>query len=267
MPLFNHFSLETPESVELEFTLAGIGNRAYALLIDYLVLGLFLILLMLLWGLLYYFLWEVLQLHQIVGGDRLSQWLLAMQLLLVFSCFVGYFVFFETLWQGQTPGKRYLKTRVIRDNGRPIGLTQATLRALLRPLDDWFYIGMMLIIFTRQEKRLGDWVAGTLVIQEKPEHHRHIALQITGDRQALAQNLQTTTMLQQLTPEDFAKIRAYLERRRELLPPARQRLSQQLAQPLQTQLAQEDLKIDIPAEALLEAVYFAYQQGEHRPKN
>ena len=261
MPLFNHFSLETPESVELEFTLAGIGNRAYALLIDYLVLGLLLILLMLLWGLLYYFLWEVLQLDQVVGGDRLGQWLLAIQLLLVFSCFVGYFVFFETLWQGQTPGKRYLKTRVIRDNGRPVGLTQATLRALLRPLDDWFYIGMMLIIFTRQEKRLGDWVAGTLVIQEKPEHPRKIALNIPSDRQALAQSLQPTALLHQLSPEDFAKIRAYLERRRELLPTARQRLSEQLAKPLQTQLAQEEMPMDIPDEELLEAVYLAYQRA------
>ncbi len=259
MPLFNHFSLETPESVELEFTLAGIGNRAYALLIDYLVLGLFLILLMLLWGLLYYFLWEVLKLDQVVGASRLGQWLLAIQLLLVFSCFVGYFVFFETLWQGQTPGKRYLKTRVIRDNGRPVGLTQATLRALLRPLDDWFYIGMMLIIFTRQEKRLGDWVAGTLVIQEKPEQPRKIALAIAADRQTLAQSLQPTLLLQQLTPEDFAKIRAYLERRRELLPPARKRLSEQLAKPLQNQLAQEEMSLDIPAEELLEAVYLAYQ--------
>ncbi|MFM1842546.1 MAG: hypothetical protein RLZZ490_1282, partial [Cyanobacteriota bacterium] len=154
MALFNRYQVETPESVALEFTLAGIGNRLYALLIDYLCLGVILLFLLIFWGLLAY---NLAQFWTRVENGQL--WLMAVQLFLIFSVYVGYFVMFETLWQGQTPGKRWAKIRVIRSDGRPVGLTQATLRALLRPVDDWLYVGAFMIIFDRQERRIGDWLA------------------------------------------------------------------------------------------------------------
>ena len=79
---------------------------------------------------------------------------------------MGYFVLCETLWQGETPGKRFVKIRVIQDNGRPITLQQATLRALFRPVDDLFFLGLLFVILGKREKRIGDWLAGTLIIQE-----------------------------------------------------------------------------------------------------
>src|SRR5919199_2582540 len=165
MRFFNRVTLQTPESVELEFTLAGIGNRAYALIIDYIVLGFILIGFFIAWFVLATQLTDLIK--SLAGNsDRLNLWLVAIELLISFFIYVGYFVFFEALWQGQTPGKRYVKIRVIRDDGRPIGLQQSTLRALLRPIDDTFFLGLFLIILNRQEKRLGDLVAGTLVIQE-----------------------------------------------------------------------------------------------------
>ena len=115
MRLFNRYTLHTPESVELEFTLAGIGNRAYALLIDYIILGLILIVFLV--GVLIFN--SGLQTIQILVGstDRLELWLIAVQALIGFFIYVGYFVFYETVWSGQTPGKRYVKIRVIRDDG------------------------------------------------------------------------------------------------------------------------------------------------------
>ena len=100
MGIFNRINLETPESVELEFTLAGIGNRAYALLIDYLVLGGISILSLII------FLFLVYQVNTYNLSDDLNKWLLAIELLVFFAIYVGYFVLFETIWQGQTPGKK-----------------------------------------------------------------------------------------------------------------------------------------------------------------
>jgi uncharacterized RDD family membrane protein YckC len=124
MRFFNRITIQTPESVELEFTLAGIGNRAYALLIDYIIWGLTLLVFLYI----AIFIFFQLSLFQNLR-DSLGLWYTSIQLLIIFTIFVGYFVCFETLWQGQTPGKRFVKIRVICDDGRAIGLQQATMRS------------------------------------------------------------------------------------------------------------------------------------------
>lgn len=164
MRFFNRITFQTPESVELEFTLAGIGNRALALLIDYTVLGVTLLFFVLIWIVLSTQLLNFVE-EFFTKLPNLDIWLLAIFVIIAFAIYISYFVFFETLWFGQTPGKRFAKIRVVRDDGRPIGLQQATLRALLRPFDESLFIGAFLIMLGRREKRLGDLVAGTIVIQ------------------------------------------------------------------------------------------------------
>jgi uncharacterized RDD family membrane protein YckC len=88
--------------------------------------------------------------------NRLALWLIAVQALIGFFIYVGYFVFFETVWSGQTPGKRYAKIRVIRDDGRRVRLQQSTLRALMRPFDELLFISVFFIVLNQREKRLGD---------------------------------------------------------------------------------------------------------------
>ena len=209
MRLFNRFSLHTPESVELEFALAGIGNRAYALVIDYIIFGLILILFLL--GSLIFNSVLIEIVTNLVGStDRLELWSIAIQSLIAFFIYVGYFVFFETVWSGQTPGKRYVKIRVIRDDGRPVRLQQSTLRALLRPFDELFFIGVFLIVFNQREKRLGDLVAGTLVIQEE-QPRKIVALKVSKSTQSLIDSLLTEADISRLLPEDFAVIQEYLQ--------------------------------------------------------
>lgn len=166
MRFFNHISLSTPESVELEFTLAGIGNRTLALLIDYHIMGFVLAVFWVIWSIFSLGLLSVLQ-QTDQNYAAAPIWLIAIVFLLTFVIFTGYFTFFELAWQGQTPGKRLIKIRVIRDDGRPIGLSQAVLRSLLRPIDDLFFIGVLFILLGKREKRLGDLAAGTIVIQEE----------------------------------------------------------------------------------------------------
>jgi len=260
MRLFNRIVLQTPESVELEFLLAGIGSRALALLIDYQALALAILLFLLIWS---FVAGQLVELAiQIFGsGNDIELWFLAITILVCFCIYVGYFVFFETLWQGQTPGKRWTKIRVIQDTGRTIGLQQAILRSLLRPFDEFFFfsVGAFMIMLGRQEKRLGDWVAGTIVVQE--ERPTAAATFATSESaQSLVNYLLQEGDLSQLLPDDFAVIREYLQRRDAMAPTARTELSLKLAQQAKTLIVLESIPSSITAEQFLEAVYLAYQQ-------
>lgn len=255
MSFLNRVKLQTPESVELDFLLAGVGNRAYALLIDYVILSVV--------GVGYQIALVVVTtlLPDLVGGltdslEDLRNWLLALLLLSYFFIYIGYFVFFEVLWQGQTPGKRWVKIRVISDNGRPVKLQQAALRALLRPIDDILFLGVFFIFLGKREKRIGDWVAGTLVIQEEESI---ASISVSPEAQPLADRLRVEADLSSLSPEDFAVIREYLHRRKEMIPEARRNVSQKLASRVKNMIALEQVP-QITANLFLEAVYLAYQQ-------
>ncbi len=254
MSLFNHIKVRTPESVELEFTLAGIGNRTIALIVDYLIWGALLIGVLMVWLIL------SVQIQQYFPNTRnIEMWLTAISILLSFAIYTGYFVLFETLWQGQTPGKRYTKIRVIRDDGQPVGATQAILRALVRPIDDIAFIGMLLIILTKREKRLGDWIAGTLVVQEqRPISSANFKLSPEAD--SLANQLVATQNVAVLLPDDFAVIREYLQRRSMLDNRAQNDLSLKLARQVRDLLEMKELPFEMTADLFLEAVYLAYQR-------
>ncbi len=165
--------IETPERVPLEFALASIGNRFLAVAIDHFIqyLSIFVIA------------WIVISLVQSAAevidapehffGD-MPKWTLAILILAVFLIFAGYFIFFEWFWNGQTPGKRLMKLRVIRDDGRPITLWEAVARNLLRICDavpgfvlPVYSIGLITIFLSDHDQRIGDLFAGTVVIRER----------------------------------------------------------------------------------------------------
>ncbi|MEM6715946.1 MAG: RDD family protein [Cyanobacteria bacterium P01_C01_bin.147] len=265
MTLFKTITIQTPESVELEFTLAGVGNRSLALLIDYLLVFLLLALVFLFTSFISEQLTSILL---AVGGsaEGINLWLVAIALLATAAIYGGYFVGFETYWQGQTPGKRLTKIRVINDNGKPEGAFQAALRALLRPVDDILFLGFFCIVCSPQEKRLGDWLAGTLVVQSATVVGE-AKVSISPAAQTLATELTEQTNIGNLLPDDFATLREYLLRRQLLTTAARRELSIQLAQQLQDIIELAELpQAEIPAERFLEAIYVAYQQkfGDRR---
>lgn len=253
----NRFTLSTPEQVELDFALAGIGNRVFALFIDYQILALVLTLHAVLW---LFVAIQLIDYFSRLGGpfDALALWLLAIFLVLNFAIFTGYFVFFETRYQGQTPGKRLAKIRVIRDDGRPVRLNQAVLRSLLRPVDDLFFIGLCFILLNQQEKRIGDLVAGTLVVQE--ENQRNERDITCSDRaHTLATQLPDQTQPDALTPDDFAVIREYLRRRPAMTPRARADLSMKLAHQTRQLIQLDTIPPDVTSDDFLEALYLMYQ--------
>jgi uncharacterized RDD family membrane protein YckC len=243
---------QTPESVELEFVLAGVGSRTQALTMDYLIWGFTLSILLVGWGIL---------LSQVTWfqSDAFKPWFFAIQLLIIFAVYIGYFVVFETLWRGQTPGKRYAKIRVIRDDGRNVGLQQSILRALLRPIDDVLFLGLLLILFTAQEKRLGDLVAGTIVIQEGQTASSQ-PLILSPQAQPLATQLIEIGQIVALTPDEFATVRRYLDRYPALTPAAKRAVSERLAQRLLEIIKLADRPPSFDWHLTIEAVYLAYQQ-------
>ncbi|WP_319422079.1 RDD family protein [Pleurocapsa sp. FMAR1] len=258
MRFFNQINLQTPESVELEFTLAGIGNRAFALIIDYIIISLTALLT---WGVSYFFAYQI-DPGFIFGSnpDLLAQWIIAIQSLVAFAIYAGYFVILETLWQGQTPGKKWTKIRVIRDNGKPERLPQAILRALLRPVDDILFIGVFFIFFSQKEKRIGDLVAGTLVVQDE-QASKSANFDISPEAQDLAVQLKIESEITNLLPEDFATIRDFLQRRQNIMLEYQHQLSRKLAEQVKEIILLEKVPENYSNSQFLEAIYLAYQQN------
>ncbi len=257
MHLFNRVKFRTPESVELEFTLAGIGNRAWAVLIDYNVLGIILLLFL---SLLFIVSIQLTDVLRAIFGSSVSTWLLAIASIISFGIYSSYFVFFETLWQGQTPGKRFAKIRVVRDDGRLIGLQQATLRALLRPVDEMLFIGAFLIVFGRHEKRLGDLAAGTIVIQNETPI-TSATLTISEEGKLASERLLDIADLSAMLPDDLTIIREYLLRRGKMTSKAKALVSLQLVNQLLPIIKLEKIPDKLTPDIFLEAVYLMYQQS------
>lgn len=253
---FKHLSLRTPESVELEFYLAGIGSRSWALFIDYLII--FSIWFSFWIGFIFIGRGFIDFLDRITGTFPIRQWVWAIFLLVSFGFYTGYFAFFETLWQGQTPGKRLATIRVIRDDGRPVGLQQTILRSLIKPFDYIIFLGAFAIAFTRQEKRLGDWVGGTVVIQS-PKNNASEKIEISEEAVSLAETLSQTANISAVLPDDFATIGKYLRVRNQMTSKARGKLNSRLAKQIQGAIGLEELP-DVSIDTFLEAFYTACQK-------
>lgn len=262
MKFFNRINLQTPESVELEYTLAGIGSRAYALIIDYLVLGSILFLSIVIAIFLSYQIAASENLLLIEKPEKLLQWIWAIEALIFFTIYVGYFVIFETIWQGQTIGKKKAKIRVIADDGKPTTIGKSSLRALSRPIDDFFFLGVFFIALGKKEKRIGDLIAGTIVIQEEFVSHKNLNFKATEEAKQLALQLRIEADVARISPENFAILSHYLQNRNQMISQARHKLARKLAEQVKNMMELEDFPQDVTADCFLEAVYIAYQQIE-----
>ena len=194
-----------------------------------------------------------------LDNNKLAQWAIAIQSLVSFTIYAGYFVILETLWQGQTPGKKWTKIRVIRDNGKAERLPQAILRSLLRPVDDIFFIGVFFIVFSRSEKRIGDLVAGTIVVQDE-QASKSANFKLSPEAEDLAVQLKVESEIANLLPEDFATIRDFLQRRKNIMLEYQHQLSRKLADQVKEVILLEEVPEGYSNSQFLEAIYLAYQQ-------
>lgn len=161
-------SIRTPESVAFSFELAGIGSRFLAVTVDFIIqvimaLGIFLMVSWATPGI--HGLASFLHLDAKATGALVS----AILIIAVFLLFVGYFIAFETAWHGQTPGKRAIGIRVVRDGGYPIRFMDAAIRNLVRTIEAalGYVPSIVSALISQQNKRLGDLAAGTIVVRDR----------------------------------------------------------------------------------------------------
>jgi uncharacterized RDD family membrane protein YckC len=212
-PLDNTADVETPERIRFRYHVAGPVRRALAYIIDLAIRVAVLV--------------ATAALTTGLGGLKASQ---GLWLVLLFVLDWGYGVFFESLWRGQTPGKRVLGLRVVKDGGYPVGFIDAFLRNLLRAADFLpvgYILGLLSMAGDRTFKRVGDRVAGTMVVIESAGG---IDAAVTLTPPAAAAELAAFPHRPPVSPDELDAIELFLRRPR--LSGARARELAELIAPL-----------------------------------
>ncbi len=237
--------IETPERVPLEFALASIGNRFLAVAIDHFIQYLSIILVA--WLSLSLAGYTASDITERVGAD-MPRWTIAILIVVVFLIFAGYFIIFEWLWNGQTPGKRLLKLRVIREDGRPLTLWEAIARNLLRIGDavpgfvlPVYSIGLIVIFLSGRDQRLGDIFAGTVVVRERTDEAPTFAETFSNRLTDLAftrvqKATSVTANVSLLTTREVEVVESFLRRRWDLTERQRLWMAWRIALPIMYKL-------------------------------
>jgi uncharacterized RDD family membrane protein YckC len=218
--------IDTPENVGFGYEIAGIGSRFMAAFVDTLIIVL-IIFIVILTGI------ALLQVPDILSddlGETASAWILAIFSLIIFVVLWGYYIAFELLWNGQTPGKRLFKLRVIRTSGTPVTVTDVLVRNLVRLVDFLplsYGVGVVSMFVSKQSQRLGDLAAGTLVVWDQTE----VSLESVRDRKITAPPLipqpavtntsetpepDSSLPVERLNAQDVQMIQEFLSRRFQL---------------------------------------------------
>jgi uncharacterized RDD family membrane protein YckC len=240
-------TIDTPEHIALEFTLASAGSRFLALAIDTLIqVGVFLGASLLTLG--------IVTAAAIASRD-VAPWALAVLVFSGFILYYAYFAIFETIWSGQTPGKRIVGLRVMAISGRPLGVFEAILRNLLRIVDQMpfiYAVGILSVFLTERNQRLGDLAAGTVVVHDRP---------VDRDAAGRAPSSGAVRLgAARLTPEEVQTIETFLRRRDALPYEMRDRSAGQLAKHVRERLG-IDPTLHASDETVLEDAVAEYRSG------
>ena len=225
--------IQTPENVAFGYRVAGIGSRFLATLVDTLIITILQVV-------------TVVSLVLILNAldasilGNASAWVIALFGLLLFVFYWGYYIFFEMLWNGQSPGKRWTGLRVIRSDGTPITLSESLIRNLVRIIDflpATYGIGVVTMFIDKQSRRLGDLAANTLVVHDRAP----ITIQELSVKRALhlrpwasANAAVDGFPVERLTNDDLNLIEDFIQRRAQLTH--RDQLAIQILNTLHTRL-------------------------------
>jgi len=247
------YSISTPENVDLHLELAGMGNRVLACAIDTIIS------------------------YAMLGGIGVLCWLGVVVIGManlpsqansiaigfvclagILVCFVvlfGYYIFFEGMWQGQTPGKKIAQIRVIEQNGQPVNWPSVFLRNIVRVFDmGLFFVGMIAMIIDKNERRFGDLAAGTLVIRERlPDLSTSDIIVSASAKEGAA-----TLDVGRVSPQEYDLLVSFLKRRQKMARAQRPLVAKQLENHFRSKLGEPGNSSDNP-EVFLERVYCAYQ--------
>lgn len=242
-------TIETPEQTALDFAVAGIGSRFLAVAYDTVVQILVAFIVGVAGGMIISAISSV--------APKAAVWGFAILMLFYFFLYFGYYAMFEILWNGQTPGKRKVGLRVIKDSGRPLTVAEAIGRNLMRIVDwlPFFYgVGMATAFLTKGNKRLGDLVVGSLVVRETTLSELKPVWQTASDN-ASAGGSAAPLGADRLTSEEFALIESFLSRRASLDLGVRNRMASDVFQRVKDKLT---LPVDntVSSERILETLSY-----------
>jgi uncharacterized RDD family membrane protein YckC len=206
--------IQTPENVAFGYQIAGIGSRFLASLLDTMIIVLLQVVVLIVLTLI------IRSVDGSVFSDQISAWVYAIFGLVAAVFYWGYYVFFEMLWNGQSPGKRWVGLRVIRGDGTPITLSESLIRNLARLVDFLpaaYGIGIVTMFIDKQSRRLGDLAAGTLVVQDRaPITMQDLAVKRTVHLRPWANVSLDGFPIERLTNNDLSLIEDFLLRRDQL---------------------------------------------------
>ena len=258
--------IETPERVPLHFALASTGNRFLACAFDHflqiVVIGVLVLSV----------LWWVGFSNLESWAENAPKWVLALLLVAVFALWSGYFVLFEWWWSGQTPGKRWLRLRVIREDGRPVTFWEASIRNIVRLVDmepfPFYSVGLVSVFVSTRDQRLGDFVAGTVVVREREAQaptFDQVFSAPTADA-ALRRSFKPVLFradLNALAEPEVEVVEAFLRRRWDMEAMPRQWMAWRVATPLLYKLRPDYDLSDFTYEGFLEELLHRYRAA-HR---
>src|SRR4051812_12808227 len=221
LDLRQHHGIETPEHVDVQFELAGVGSRLAAGLLD---------LLLLFFGLLALWIGGGAIIGSLVSSPTMVRsWLSAGLIILTFCLMWGYFTLFEALNGGRTPGKQALGIRVVMDTGHAVTPGAAVVRNLVRFVDSLFPMpvvpAVLSIFLNSSNKRPGDMAAGTIVVRDRPTDWAIGAKQIAAEPQATDP---IETGPPDLSEDEFRLLDRFLGRLNELTPEVQARITADL---------------------------------------
>ena len=210
--------VRTGEAVAIRYELAGLGSRFLAVTVDLIAQLVLAGVVALAFG----FGGRALAALAPAGGKNVTAWGIALLVALLFAIFFGWFIIFEIWWSGRTPGKRALGLRVVRDGGFPLDVGAAVIRNLVRVAEvalGFYLVSAISALISKENKRLGDFAAGTIVVRDRAEAVPDLAAYLAGPAR-------TDTGLSE---GDRVLIQRFLARRSTLDPDARGRLAARLA--------------------------------------
>ena len=208
------FDIQTPENVAFGYQVAGIGSRFLASLLDTTIVVLLQVVILIVLAVI------LRSLDGSAVAGQISAWVYAIFGLVAAIFYWGYYIFFEMLWNGQSPGKRWVGLRVIRADGTPITLSESLIRNLARLVDFLpaaYGIGIVTMFIDKQSRRLGDLAAGTLVVQDHtPITMQDLAVKRTVHLRPWANVSLEGFPIERLTNNDLSLIEDFLVRRDQL---------------------------------------------------
>jgi uncharacterized RDD family membrane protein YckC len=246
----DELQIETPEQIDLQLEVAGIGSRLVAQMIDWLIK------------------WGILLSAACLGGivfallgkdpfaDTFRIAIAVVLVLLFYGFFLGFDIYYEAWHNGQTPGKKSAGIRVVRERGGPVDFRAAAIRNLLGLADFLpfgYLLGAFLVQYTKRGQRLGDLAAGTFVIRERgadlpDEPTRELERFASGDYTF------TSEQLDACTPEDRQVLRAFFRRYKSMKRDARAELACRLCDLFLDRLKYQSA-VEVVAESFLATLY------------